>query len=181
MMVRAYCVGVGERRRGARIAQQTKENNMSTSMNTLKLKAGDNAKKIASHALENAITRLQARLLALGPVPAERFRKILDKTKRQITSQREDSGDELKRIYPVQVAANFKTLQPILNPVVNSENADDFLSLDDGTAFLTKLGNVLKNEIETLLGSELPVIRALSEDDMKKNVYLGKDMTPVKK
>lgn len=145
-----------------------------------KLKDGDNPKKIVSHALDNAILRLQARLLQLGPVAADRFRKILDKSKRQITARR-DGDDSLKRIYPVQTEAHFNALKPILNPSVDSQDANDFLGLDEGTAYLTKLGVVLKSEIETLLKTELPILRALNEDEMKKNIYLGRDMTPAEK
>lgn len=144
-----------------------------------KAKAGENAKKTAAKALGNAILRVQNRLLILDAKVADRFARILEKTKRTITAEREDD-DSLKRKFPVQIAAEFAVLGPILNPPVESNDPNAYLKLDENASYLSRLGTVLKGELPTLLKDELPIISCLVEADMRKNVYLGKDMTDEK-
>ncbi len=141
----------------------------------------ENTKKTASAALENAITRVKTHLMDVNPKILKRFNQVLDRTKREITSARA-GDDSLKRIYPVQLAAEFAVLRPLIEVRVDPASTADQLAaslvdMDEGEAWLTHLGFSLRNVVPNILKNELPVISALNEDEMKKNVYLGRDMS----
>ena len=133
------------------------------------------AKKAVSKTLDNAVTKTRAFLLNLeNPKLKNDFDRTLDRVKRALSQER---GENANRNYPVDLAANYRVVTRMLNPIeVHSTAELENYTRDD--LALSTIGAKIGDALHDLLKNELPVIQQLDETEMERGFYLGQDCTP---
>lgn len=131
-----------------------------------------NLRRYVGTTLGNMVTKLHAHLLTTNKESAKEFQRILGRRQRLNTDVHK-TEPALKRVYPVAIATNFQILSRILVPS-EAISDKDILSGRQEDTWLNALGRALHGQVEDLFDAkEREVLSRLSEDDMKRSVYLG--------
>ncbi len=142
-----------------------------------------NAKKLASHTIDNMILKIEAFLLSKDENQLKEFQKILDRSKREIISNRGKDSD-LKRVYSVEMQAKYHLLRKMFGASkINADQIGEKIkdsNWDNDSMFLWKNFSGLDTD-QFFSQNQVAVFDDLNEEEMKQNIYLGQDCTPEKK